>query len=98
MQDEEDKRAEIYNHITGDFLTEAKEQAESNRGPNKPLASRYKGMTSEELKAFREEQLRQMEEIQVSFTLCWEDKRNFQNDGRKESLILFKAENKINII
>ncbi|XP_033215002.1 RIB43A-like with coiled-coils protein 2 isoform X2 [Belonocnema kinseyi] len=64
IQDEEDNRAEIYNHVTGDFLTEAKEQAESNRGPNKPLASRYKGMTSEELKAYREEQLRQMEDIQ----------------------------------
>lgn len=64
IQDEEDKRAEIYNHVTGDFLTEAKEQAESNRGSNKPLATRYKGMTTEELKVYRDEQLRQIEEIQ----------------------------------
>ncbi|XP_043276619.1 RIB43A-like with coiled-coils protein 2 [Venturia canescens] len=64
LQDEEDKRAEIYNHVTGDFLTEAKEQADSNRGPNKPLASRYKGMTSDQLKVFRDEQARQMEEIE----------------------------------
>lgn len=64
-QDEEDKKAEIYNHVTGDFLTEAPEQAESNRGPKKPLASRYKGMTADQLKVFRDEQARQMEEIQV---------------------------------
>ncbi|XP_046836004.1 RIB43A-like with coiled-coils protein 2 isoform X1 [Vespa crabro] len=63
-QDEEDKKAEIYNHVTGDFLTEAPEQAESNRGPKKPLASRYKGMTADQLKVFRDEQARQMEEIQ----------------------------------
>ena len=53
--------------MTGDFLTEAKEQAESNRGPNKPLAERYKGMTSDELKVFRDEQARQMEEIEASY-------------------------------
>ncbi|KAG7198610.1 hypothetical protein KM043_005971 [Ampulex compressa] len=64
VQDEEDKRAEIYNHVTGDFLSEAREQADSNRGPSKPLASRYKGMSSEELKAFRDAQARQMEDIQ----------------------------------
>lgn len=63
-QDEEDKKAEIYNHVTGDFLTEAPEQAESTRGPSKPLATRYKGMTAEDLKVFRDEQARQMEEIQ----------------------------------
>lgn len=51
--------------MTGDFLTEAKEQAESNRGPHKPLASRYKGMTADQLKAFRDAQARQLEEIEV---------------------------------
>ncbi|XP_076237645.1 RIB43A-like with coiled-coils protein 2 [Calliopsis andreniformis] len=64
LQEEEDKKAEIYNHVTGDFLTEAKEQAESTRGPNKPLASRYKGMTPDQLKAFRDAQARQIEEIE----------------------------------
>ncbi|KZC07474.1 PREDICTED: RIB43A-like with coiled-coils protein 2 [Dufourea novaeangliae] len=64
LLDEEDKKAEIYNHVTGDFLTEAKEQAESTRGPLKPLASRYKGMNPDELKAFRDGQARQMEEIE----------------------------------
>lgn len=68
VQDEEDKKAEIYNHVTGDFLTEAREQAESTRGPHKPLTDRYKGMTADELKVFRDAQLQQMEEIRVSMT------------------------------
>ncbi|XP_011497805.1 PREDICTED: RIB43A-like with coiled-coils protein 2 [Ceratosolen solmsi marchali] len=63
-QDDEDKRAEIYNHVTGDFLTESKDQAESTRGPGRPLANRYKGMTLDELQFYRNEQTRQMEEIQ----------------------------------
>lgn len=66
VQDEEDKKAEIYNHVTGDFLTEAREQAESIRGPCRPLVDRYKGMTADELKVFRDAQLQQMEEIRVS--------------------------------
>ncbi|XP_076176578.1 RIB43A-like with coiled-coils protein 2 [Ptiloglossa arizonensis] len=64
LRDEEDKKAEIYNHVTGDFLAEAKEQAESTRGPRKPLATRYKGMTEDELEAFRDARARQMIEIQ----------------------------------
>ncbi|XP_043525985.1 RIB43A-like with coiled-coils protein 2 [Frieseomelitta varia] len=64
LQEEEDKKADIYNHVTGDFLTEAKEQAESAHGPRKPLASRYKGMTAEELRVFREAQAQQLKEIE----------------------------------
>ncbi|CAG5103683.1 Similar to RIBC2: RIB43A-like with coiled-coils protein 2 (Homo sapiens) [Cotesia congregata] len=64
IKDEEDKRAEIYNHLTGDFLTEAREQALSHCGPSKLLAYRYKGMTSDELKAIWNEQAHQMKEIQ----------------------------------
>ncbi|KAG5317670.1 RIBC2 protein, partial [Pseudoatta argentina] len=63
VQDDEDNKAEIYNHVTGDFLTEAREQAESTRGPHKPLTNRYKGMTTDELKVFKDAQLQQMEEI-----------------------------------
>ncbi|XP_025159066.1 RIB43A-like with coiled-coils protein 2 isoform X1 [Harpegnathos saltator] len=64
IQEEEDNKAEIYNHVTGDFLTEAREQAESTRGPQRPLASRYKGMTEDELKVFRDAQLEQMKELE----------------------------------
>lgn len=69
IQEEEDNKAEIYNHVTGDFLTEAREQAQSTRGPHRPLASRYKGMTEDELKVFRNAQLEQMRELQVSAKL-----------------------------
>ncbi|XP_032664055.1 RIB43A-like with coiled-coils protein 2 [Odontomachus brunneus] len=64
IQEEEDNKAEIYNHVTGDFLTEAREQAESTRGPHRPLTSRYKGMTEDELRVFRNAQLEQMKELQ----------------------------------
>lgn len=66
LREEEDKKADIYNHVTGDFLTEAKEQAESTRGPHKPLASRYKGMTADELRVFEEERALQLKEIEVT--------------------------------
>ncbi|OAD57189.1 RIB43A-like with coiled-coils protein 2 [Eufriesea mexicana] len=64
LREEEDKKADIYNHVTGDFLTEAKEQAESTRGPHKPLASRYKGMTADELRVFGEARALQLKEIE----------------------------------
>ncbi|XP_011646865.1 RIB43A-like with coiled-coils protein 2 isoform X2 [Pogonomyrmex barbatus] len=76
VQDEEDKKAEIYNHVTGDFLTEAREQAESTRGPYKPLVNRYKGMTADELKVFRDAQLQQIEEIR---NIKLEEKRINEN-------------------
>jgi len=89
VQDEEDKKAEIYNHVNGDFLTEAKEQAGSVQGPHKRLSSRYKGMTAVELKVFRDGQLEQMEQIRVSmtngnstFTLCEERKRRKKEENK----------------
>ncbi|XP_058791408.1 RIB43A-like with coiled-coils protein 2 [Phymastichus coffea] len=63
-QEDEDARAEIYNHVTGDFLTEPKDLANSALGPSKILANRFKGMTSAQLRVFRDEQGRQMQEIQ----------------------------------
>lgn len=69
-REEEDKKAEIYNHVTGDFLSEAREQAESVHGRCRPLASRYKGMTTNELKTFRNSQLEQIEQIRVSLPIC----------------------------
>ncbi|XP_066589488.1 RIB43A-like with coiled-coils protein 2 [Prorops nasuta] len=63
-QDDEDKKTEIYNHVTGDFLMEAREQAESIRGPDRPLQDRYKGMSAEEIKVYRDGQIHQIREIQ----------------------------------
>jgi hypothetical protein len=92
VQEEEDKKAEIYNHVNGDFLTEAKEQAESVQGPHKRLSSRYKGMTAVELKVFRDGQLEQMEQIRVSmtngnstFTLCEERRKKTKKDNNNNN-------------
>ncbi|PSN32995.1 RIB43A-like with coiled-coils protein 1 [Blattella germanica] len=53
----EDKRAEIYNHLTGDLLTENPDVANSNFGSSRKIGYLYKGMTPEE----REESKRQAE-------------------------------------
>lgn len=74
-QEEEDKRAEIYNHVMSDFLCEAREQAESIHGPKRPLASRYKGMTPDQIRGIRSEQMRQMEDREVTEGLSLLDKR-----------------------
>ncbi|XP_014206591.1 RIB43A-like with coiled-coils protein 2 [Copidosoma floridanum] len=63
-QEAEDSRAEIYNHVTGDFLNESRDQANSVCGPQRPLVAHYKGMSSRELEVIRDEQARQMGEIQ----------------------------------
>ncbi|KAK0167236.1 hypothetical protein PV327_004662 [Microctonus hyperodae] len=90
IKEEEDKQADIYNHVTGDFLTEAKEQAASSSGPNKLLGYRYKGMTDNELKAIYEEQAQQMLEIQKikseakQHDVEWE--RLMQNNARAAEL------------
>ncbi|XP_068991541.1 RIB43A-like with coiled-coils protein 2 [Neodiprion pinetum] len=94
VQDEEDKMAEIYNHVTGDFLTEAPEQAASNRGPDKPLASRYKGMSAAELKAFRDVQAIQMEEITKmrQAEKCRDEEWDKQMSGNAHAAVAFERE------
>ncbi|XP_075234790.1 RIB43A-like with coiled-coils protein 2 [Lycorma delicatula] len=62
MRDLEDKRAEIYNAITGDFLTENPDTAISCLGLNRIIGSQYKGMHPHEKEAIRKEQLQQIEE------------------------------------
>jgi hypothetical protein len=63
----EDKRAEIYNHLTGDMLTENPDVANSTFGPNRKIGYLYKGMTPEERDTVRKEQLQQIVENKVSF-------------------------------
>ncbi|KAJ9588991.1 hypothetical protein L9F63_017686, partial [Diploptera punctata] len=58
----EDKFAEIYNHLTGDFLTENPDVANSNLGSSRKIGYLYRGMTPEEREAVRKEQLKQMQE------------------------------------
>jgi hypothetical protein len=61
----EDKQAEIYNHVTGDLLTENPEVANSSFGPGRKIQYLYKGMSPEERENVRKEQLRQIVENEV---------------------------------
>lgn len=64
LHETEANNAEIYNALTGDFLTEAN-CAESNFGPNRAQGFKYKGMTEEEKMRFRDAQRKQVEENKV---------------------------------
>lgn len=57
--------AEIYNALTSDMLTENPEVAQSNLGLGRKVVHCYKGMTEEERRKVREEQLEQIEEAKV---------------------------------
>lgn len=56
----EDDLAEIYNMLTSDILTENPDVAQSKTNPNKKIAFMYRGMSPEELEAFRKDQQQQM--------------------------------------
>ncbi|KAG5889195.1 hypothetical protein JTB14_000620 [Gonioctena quinquepunctata] len=58
-----DNMAEICNAMTSDMLTENPEVAQSNLGLGRKIGSLYKGMSEEQKKQIRMEQLAQIEEI-----------------------------------
>lgn len=65
-EDNEDKMAEVYNAITGDFLTENPEVGfNSALGPGKICKSLYKGMTPAMKQAIFDEQAKQRQELKV---------------------------------
>ncbi|MEE6505698.1 hypothetical protein FKM82_005631 [Ascaphus truei] len=64
QQEQDNNFAEIYNHLTGDILTENPATAVSGFGPHRMIAYRWKGMTPEQLKAIREAQEQQRQEKQ----------------------------------
>ncbi|XP_021918477.1 RIB43A-like with coiled-coils protein 1 [Zootermopsis nevadensis] len=66
-KDMEDKQAEIYNHLTGDMLTENSDVANSSFGPNRKIQYLYKGMTPEERNSVRKEQLLQIAENKAKY-------------------------------
>jgi len=62
----EDKMAEVYNAITGDFLTENPELGfNSALGPGKISTSNYKGLTPAMKQAIYDEQANQRAELKV---------------------------------
>ncbi|XP_018424640.1 PREDICTED: RIB43A-like with coiled-coils protein 2 [Nanorana parkeri] len=63
-QEEDHNFAEIYNHLTGDILTENPAAAVSGYGPHRVVPDRWKGMSPEQLKAILETQEQQRQEKQ----------------------------------
>ncbi|XP_068105880.1 RIB43A-like with coiled-coils protein 1 [Hyperolius riggenbachi] len=64
-QEEEDSNfSEMYNHLTGDILTENPEVAASCFGPHRVVPDRWKGMSPEQLKSILEIQEQQQQEKQ----------------------------------
>ncbi|KAM3912282.1 RIB43A-like with coiled-coils protein 1 [Leptodactylus fuscus] len=64
QQEEDNNLAEIYNHLTGDILTEDPTVAVSAFGPHRVVPDRWKGMSPEQLKAILDIQKQQCEEKQ----------------------------------
>ncbi|XP_073456820.1 RIB43A-like with coiled-coils protein 2 isoform X1 [Aquarana catesbeiana] len=64
QQEEENNFAEIYNHLTGDILTENPAMAASSYGPHRVVPDRWKGMSPEQLKSILEIQEQQQQEKQ----------------------------------
>lgn len=59
QQEEDNNFAEIYNHLTGDILTENPAVAVSAFGPHRVVPDRWKGMSPEQLKAILDVQSQQ---------------------------------------
>ncbi|KAG8554715.1 hypothetical protein GDO81_003872 [Engystomops pustulosus] len=64
QQEEDNNFAEIYNHLTGDILTEDPAVAVSAFGPHRVVPDRWKGMSPEQLKDILETQKQQCQEKQ----------------------------------
>ncbi|CAI5795929.1 Uncharacterized protein PODLI_1B027085 [Podarcis lilfordi] len=64
QREQDNNYAEIYNHLTGDLLTENPDIAKSLVGPHHVITDRWKGMTSAEVEAVRKAQEEQCKEKQ----------------------------------
>ncbi|KAG8447816.1 hypothetical protein GDO86_015065 [Hymenochirus boettgeri] len=64
QQEQDDNYVEIYNHLTGDILTEDPAVATSCYGPHRVIPDRWKGMSPEQLKNIWETQEHQRQEKQ----------------------------------
>lgn len=70
-ENNEDKYAEVYNAMTGNFLTENPEIGFNNAfGPGKISKSFYKGLTPTMKRAIYMEQAKQREELKVKVYEC----------------------------
>jgi hypothetical protein len=69
--EEEDKRMELYNLMTGDLLTENPAAAISSLGAHRLIPDRWKGMSAEQRDDIRQEQQRQAQLKKVSILLLF---------------------------
>lgn len=82
MEETEAKNAEIYNAMTGDFLTENPAAAASNFGPGRVIGFKAKGLNEEVRAATRDAQVKQIEEKKIQLQnekqlqKYWEDYAN----------------------
>lgn len=92
-REEKDNLAEIMNNLSSDMLTESKDCGASSSlfGGKRVTAAMYRGMTEEELKQIRLEQLRQMEENNAKVAEMKGSDKRF-DDMQKTQLIQFDLE------
>lgn len=88
--EEEDNLAEIMNNISSDMLTESKESgaASSLFGEKRVTAAMYRGMTVEEIKQIRLEQLRQIQEKNSELAKSRESEKIFDETVRARNDLL----------
>lgn len=89
-REEEDNLAEILNNLTSDMLTENKESGTSSSlfGGKRVIAAMYRGMTEDEIKAIRLEQLRQIEEKNDELHKCKQSERMFDDCVQAQNHLL----------
>ncbi|XP_078520631.1 RIB43A-like with coiled-coils protein 2 [Lissotriton helveticus] len=87
QQEEDDNFAEIYNHLTGDILTENPAQAASGFGPDRVVPDRWKGMSPQQLEVIRHGQELQRQEKQRSK----EQARQLEEEWDKQRNLVARA-------
>ncbi|KAM8933921.1 RIB43A-like with coiled-coils protein 1 [Pelodytes ibericus] len=87
QREESDNFSEIYNHMTGDILTENPEAAASCFGPHRVVPDRWKGMTPEQLKAIWVTQEQQCQEKQR----LSEESRQLEAEWDKQRMLAARA-------
>lgn len=79
LESDDDKNAEVYNAVTGDFLTENPELGfNSALGPGKIATSLYKGLTPAMRQAIYDEQAKQRVELKVR-VVWWRSEGDFND-------------------
>lgn len=79
LEEQHDNIAEMYNMMTSDMLTENPDVAQSSLGSSRQIGYLYKGMSEEQKRQFRVDQLKQIEENKLRRKLEERLEREFQD-------------------